>query len=1167
MKYSSHFYRRPQVVRLFLASIILLNLLAGCTAGAPAPAKTPTATVAVTPSATEAPVATWDGSIDPAVWQGGSDYLIEGREDGLWVQANKVTAQAYFEAVFPPIDIREAPFASLSALSDRSANITVGLADAGGKEGWLLGNAANREMAHGANPMTHSFDFSRMDIDLSRVTAMRIAFNRGAPGCTARVRLNGILMGGKAVRSLGYAPLPDVQMTVGDAPLPVRPHALTGDDAGAAWRVEFPPQLVQSAQWRNDQLEYTLTGQPGSGTLYLTGSKAERTVRLAFDLSVAENQPPSLNGVAAQTLAVGAVAELRLTGLDDGDPHSAQDLTLSAQSQDEAVAAVDGVAFDPRNRWARLSLRGASAGNTRITLTLTDDRGAGVSQVFDVAVYPEINQPPRFDNLTTLIVAAGSQARQALTGVDGGEAGDRVTLSAQSDHPGLTAVVENGELVLTAAADAAGAAQVQVTATDNGGNARNQGDAAFTRSLAVTITRASITGLTDTFDGPQVSPSLAGSGEGAHTLSIEQGALRVDVDKYATNNQWAGLWYALPSELDLSANPVITLHLKADREAAMLIFLWDANDVYNTAGTVTVLAGTDWKEYTLDFSGMDLDSEGKKVDFTRIKSLLINFSPGLLYEGTFWLDDLKVGSQAGSVVAPTALEIQAPLRVTLLPGSEFNAQFPVSGLAGGEQVALEGVDPGFFSSAALALEGNNLALRLKTVPAAQGFSRLKLVVLGADDRKTEKTLDVILPPADAVTQVTVDRSQRFQTMDGFGAFFGSGIWSTPKQDLALPFVQDLGISVARFGVIDDDFEPRNDNANPYVTDLSAFNSAALPLDWMRRLKQETTIDKYILTIWSPPAWMKKNRSLASTDTAGDNFLEERYFEEYAEYLSALVRIVKEQTGIDLYAISLQNEPQFNQPYPSGLLPGDRMAQALKVVAARFAAEGIETRLFMPEALPQQKGLQEYVRQLDLVPEASRHTDIIAIHNYDTDGIHVGGAGAKDWADLYGWANAARPRQVWMTETSGHPDNWTGARLLFGNLYNALVYGNASAWVWWSLSATGGDAQFGLVVDNQPTARYAISRHFYQAARPGAVRVATVSDEEILSVAFENPDGTLAVVLYNTGKARLVSFEGAGALTGGWVSQNGLLSLPVQSGGEHILLPADGAATLIFQPKP
>lgn len=220
---------------------------------------------------------------------------------------------------------------------------------------------------------------------------------------------------------------------------------------------------------------------------------------------------------------------------------------------------------------------------------------------------------------------------------------------------------------------------------------------------------------------------------------------------------------------------------------------------------------------------------------------------------------------------------------------------------------------------------------------------------------------------------------------------------------------------------------------------------------------------------------------------------------------------------------------------------------------------------MPEALPQQKGMDEYIAELDRIPEASQGTDIIAIHNYDSDGINVGGAGAQEWAEMYQWANATCPRQMWMTETSGHPNTWSGATLLFGNIYNALAYGNASAWVWWTLAETSGNAGYGLVVDNRPTARYAISRHFYRAIQPGAARIQVTAPADLLALAFENLDNTISIVLYNKGQARLVACPDAGTLTEAWFTHEGLLSRPAQVSPAGVLLPADAVLTLVCGP--
>lgn len=1152
------------VFSFFLTLGILL--LAACSPAPEAiPSPSPTAPPTPAPVST-APPPSWDGLADPSLWQGGADYLLTVEDGALRAQANKISPNAFMEAAFPPLDLRAAPYASLTALSDSSANLTVGLVDADGKEAWLIGNYANREMAHATHPLSHSFDFSGANIDLSRVTAMRIACNRGSPSCRATFRLTEIHLGADAAHTLAYAPLPDVEIIPGDEPLPVIPFPLSKDDVAAAWRADFPAELIASSEFRDGQFIYTLTGQPGRGTVTLMGERNGKTVELAFDLIVSENQPPRLPELDDATLAVGESLSLRLTGLDDGDPASAQALTLRATSADSSIVEIASLEHDGRSRWANLTLNASAPGTTQITLTLTDDRGASVSQTFAAVVYAELNRPPSFNLPGLLSLPSGGELRQPITNISAGEPGQRVTFTAQSDTSGLTVSIENETLILRADPALTGDASVSVTAADDGGNPRNQGNAAARREITVRVLSSALTGFRDSFDGPEVAPSLAGSGEGAHTLAIEENALRVEIDKYATNNPWAGLWYSPPALLDLTANPVITLRMKADRPTAMLIFLWDSEDRYNTAGTATVIVDTEWKEYTLDFSGKNLDSEGRAVDFSRLKALLFNFAPGQMHRGTIWLDEMRVGSEAAVRAAPPALVIQAPPRLTLLPGSSAAETVTVSGLLGEETVELSVSAPGLLTESRLISQGEGrFLLTLKTAPAKTGLTRLKVTVQSPDGRRAEKFVDVIVPDLPPADLLTFDRSTRYQEIDGFGAFLGSGVWSRDKQDLNLPFVQDLNITIARFGIIDTDFEPRNDNANPFVTNYDSFDRSALPLDWIRRLKAESAIDKYILTVWSPPDWMKKSRARAAIQGSGENFVEERYYEEYAEFLTAIVQVVKEETGVELYAISVQNEPQFNEPYASALLPADKMAQVLAATARRFAAEGLRTKLFAPEALPQQKGIDEYIAEIDRIPEARQGTDIIAIHNYDSDGINVGGAGAQEWAEMYRWANAARPRRMWMTETSGHPNTWSGATILFGNIYNALHFGNASAWVWWTLAETSGAAEAGLVVDNQPTARYAVSRHFYRAIQPGAARIQVTAPDDLLTLAFENPDGSIALVMYNKGKARLVACPDVGTLTEAWFTQEGLFSHAAQVGPEGVLLPADAVLTLVCGP--
>ncbi len=166
---------------------------------------------------------------------------------------------------------------------------------------------------------------------------------------------------------------------------------------------------------------------------------------------------------------------------------------------------------DGRSRWADLTLKASAAGQTQITLTLTDDRGASVSQSFSVSVYPELNRPPSFDLPAVLSLPSGGELRQPITNVSAGEPGQRVTFRVETDTPGLTASIENQTLVLRADPSLTGEARLTITATDNGGTPRNQGNAALSREITVRVLASALTGFRDPFDGPEVAPRWPGA--------------------------------------------------------------------------------------------------------------------------------------------------------------------------------------------------------------------------------------------------------------------------------------------------------------------------------------------------------------------------------------------------------------------------------------------------------------------------------------------------------------------------------------------------------------------------------------------------------------------------------------------------------------------------------
>lgn len=266
------------------------------------------------------------------------------------------------------------------------------------------------------------------------------------------------------------------------------------------------------------------------------------------------------------------------------------------------------------------------------------------------------------------------------------------------------------------------------------------------------------------------------------------------------------------------------------------------------------------------------------------------------------------------------------------------------------------------------------------------------------------------------------------------------------------------------------------------------------------------VDKFIASIWSPPAWMKTlNTDGKGPTTIKGGSLRNDADEDFADYCAAYCHAFEKETGVELYALGLQNEPEFSEPYNSCVYSPQQMREALRAVGRVFKRKGIHTKIYLPEALPQQKHIGDFFEAVNDDPETSEYYDIFAIHNYDADGMNVGGATAMQWEKYYNLTSTADPpKELWMTETSGQPNTWKGAMLLAANIYNALYYGNINAWLWWAIADKKSSEVYALIIDGQPTARYYTSKHYYKYIRPGAVRIKSESgNPDILSLAFKN----------------------------------------------------------------
>ncbi|MBD3239720.1 MAG: hypothetical protein GF331_03980, partial [Chitinivibrionales bacterium] len=374
--------------------------------------------------------------------------------------------------------------------------------------------------------------------------------------------------------------------------------------------------------------------------------------------------------------------------------------------------------------------------------------------------------------------------------------------------------------------------------------------------------------------------------------------------------------------------------------------------------------------------------------------------------------------------------------------------------------------------------------------------------------------------------VNLDESVRYQTMDGFGAAIAN--WLIPhnnNQAYCNQLIDDLGLSIMRIMMVPG-IEQQNDNSDPFVEGNFDMTQVATQREVLEKL-YTAGLRQVCLSTFTPPAWMKTNNSL----TDGGELRTDMY-DEFAEWYCKYIRFV-ESTGLEVIAISPQNEPSFALWYESCVYSPEQMRDIVKTLGQRFETEGIDTRIFWAEECFDQPW-QPYAGYVFADPVAKQYGDIVAIHHqnfYDED----------PWAGKYRQArdlieNAGETpycRGFWNSEMSNYAAGWSGALQMSQGFTISLRDGRMSGLLYGSPSIVSSQPLEALMVEYEPTERYYIAKQYYRYIRPGAVMIgATVDDPEVMTVAFVHSENqTLTVVMTNRGSSgKDVTLTGADGVT-------------------------------------
>jgi glucuronoarabinoxylan endo-1,4-beta-xylanase len=373
--------------------------------------------------------------------------------------------------------------------------------------------------------------------------------------------------------------------------------------------------------------------------------------------------------------------------------------------------------------------------------------------------------------------------------------------------------------------------------------------------------------------------------------------------------------------------------------------------------------------------------------------------------------------------------------------------------------------------------------------------------------------------------LAVRLDQTRQKMDGFGitVAFDNQALSDADADRLFDPTKGIGVSILRILMAS--------SGEPVGSGFASAKKAA-----------ERGVNTIIATTFSAPARCKTNRN----ENDGGYLLSDdggACYDSWSSTIAAFPAKVKAAVGVDLYAMSLGNEPDFAScgttapcigNYPTMLYTADQAVAFMKVAGPKLHAASPTVKVMMPEAKewlhlwtnrssagsytdPLNGKGYDYGHAFAKDTEAWAQVDIVGVHQYDTQL-------AEPWP-----GDVPRTKPLWMTEMSGMrywPEEGPSADINNGVavaawIHDAIVNGPASAWVWLTYRTSFVNDNEGLLlIDGTDTKRHYTFGNFSKFIRPGYTRVELSGSvpADVLLTAYKGADGALVIVAINKGSA-------------------------------------------------
>lgn len=401
-------------------------------------------------------------------------------------------------------------------------------------------------------------------------------------------------------------------------------------------------------------------------------------------------------------------------------------------------------------------------------------------------------------------------------------------------------------------------------------------------------------------------------------------------------------------------------------------------------------------------------------------------------------------------------------------------------------------------------------------------------------------------PVETQICVFVDPSKKYQEFFGIGAALTDAsaetFYKLPKdkqQEVLTAFFdkeKGIGYTVGRTNINSCDF---SSGSYTYVDsndkELKSFNIQPDRKYKIPFIKESIKAAGGSLTMfaspWSPPGWMKTNNEMLHGGK-----LKPEFYDSWAMYYTKFIKEY-EKEGIPMWGISVQNEPMATQRWESCIYTAEEERDFLKKhLGPTMEREGLKEKKIIVWDHNRDLIYQRAQTYFD-DPEAAKYAWGIGFHWYED-----WSGGQPMYENIKRVHEAYPDKKIFFTEgcaESFNPTRYNAwvlgeeyGRSMINDFNNGMV-----GFTDWNiiLDETGGpnhvqnfcfapvhgDTKTGQLIY---TNAYYYIGHFSKYIKPGARRISSAaSRSQLLTTAFQNPDGTNVVIVMNQGNAETPYF--------------------------------------------